>query len=111
MRVVQKKLSKKTSREKFTYFMSFLKDAKEMTKYNISVASGSGKNLCFVTGTVLTQNNQQKQSDSSQRRGSSYPCIACNIDGATDLSSCMHGMGSCLVWGSLSHEQRLSMVK
>ena len=110
-RVVKEKLSKQTSGDKFNSFMSFLKDAKEMSKYNLSVTGGSGKNLCFVTGTVLAQNKGlQKNHDGTRPKGSSFPCLACNVDGATDLSACLHSMGTCLVWGSLSHEQRLAKV-
>ena len=40
-----------------------------------------------------------------------HPCLACNVDGATDLNSCQHSMDSCMAWGSLTHNQRLAKVK
>ena len=110
--VVRKKLSKKCSTEKFARFMLFLNEAKEMTRYNMCLSSGSSKNLCFVTGTMVSQaQREKKESPSRPSRAGTLPCLACNVDGATDLSACLHNMGSCLVWGSLTHRQRLALVR
>ena len=57
--------------------MCFLKDAKEMSKYNLSITGGSGKNLCFVTGTVSAQNKGlQKGQDGARPKGSSQQISA-----------------------------------
>ena len=38
------------------------------------------------------------------------PCLACNVDGATDLRSTCHPMETCSVWNSLPQEERETMV-
>ena len=111
-KVINENLAKKTSSDKFSQFMCFLKKAKEMTKYNLCLSGGANKNLCFVTGTFAPQpQRDKKESRPSQSRGTSLPCLACNIDGATNMDSCMHNMASCLVWGSMPYQQRAAMVK
>ena len=112
MKVIREKLAKKASTEKFEQFMCFLKEAKEATKYNVCLPSVANKNLCFVTGTYVPQpQSNKKEPQVNQSRGSTLPCLACNIDGATDLNACMHSMSSCLVWGSLPYQQRIAKVK
>lgn len=112
-KVIKKKLSKKTSTEKFEYFMAFLKDAKDMTRYNLSLPGNIGKNFCFVTGTALSQKqtDQSAAQSGSKKQSNTLPCLTCNIDGATDLDACLHSMGSCLVWGSLSYQERVNLVR
>ena len=111
-KVVKEKISKKTSREKFDHFMEFLKEAKQMTKYNVSLSVGNNKNHCFVTGTVAAQiQGEKKENRGTVGKVNSLPCLACSVDGATDLTTCMHSMGSCLVWASLSLQQRRDLVK
>ena len=39
------------------------------------------------------------------------PCLACDIDGATDLRSTHHPMESCDVWKSLSREGETQLKK
>ena len=111
-KVIKEKLAKKSSKEKFDQFMLFLKEAKEMTKYNLCLSGGGNKNLCFVTGTFRpqTQPQPEKEPRDNQSKGSTLPCLACNADGATDLTTCMHNMSTCLVWGSLSYHQRVGKV-
>ena len=83
-----------------------------MTKYNLRLSGSNNKNHCFVTGTTITQSSGDKiDMRGTASRASSLPCLACSVDGATDLTSCMHNMGSCLVWASLSLQQRQSLVK
>ena len=111
-KVVNEELSDKTSTEKFEIFMEFLKKAKEMTKYCIASPNNTGKNSCYVTGTVLVQNNKDAKGVTSKSKSSNvFPCIACSVDGATDLNSCIHSMTSCMVWNSLSYKDRVSLVK
>ena len=52
--VIKEKLSEKTSQEKFNAFMDFLKQAKEITKYDINMDNGNGKKLvlCYRSGIV-----------------------------------------------------------
>ena len=38
-------------------------------------------------------------------------CLACNVDGATDLSVVCHPMESCSVWDSLQQREKESKVK
>ena len=52
-----------------------------------------------------------KSNNSRGDKAMPHPCLACNVDGATDLSACQHSMDSCVAWGSLTHNQRLSKVK
>lgn len=111
-KVINDKLSKKTSQEKFEIFMEFLKAAKEMTKYCESLPSGTSKQHCFVTGTVMTQNNKDNRGSLNKNKASNIlPCLACSIDGATDLNASLHSMSSCMVWNSLSHAERVALVK
>ena len=39
------------------------------------------------------------------------PCLACNVDGATDLRAVQHGMEKCEVWNSLSLKEKQRKVK
>ena len=110
-KVIKDKISKMTSNQKFTLFMEFLSDAKEMTKYNISLPNGAGKNSCFVTGTFIAQNKEDSRDTPKNKSPNTLPCLACSADGATDLSACLHHMSSCAVWGSLPHRDRVMMVK
>ena len=52
-KVIRDKLNKKTTMEKFKVFMEFLKESKDMTKYNISLPSSRGRNICFITGSFV----------------------------------------------------------
>ena len=111
-KVISLKLSKKTSSEKFDSFMDFLRDAKEMTKYTLALPNNSGKNHCFVTGSFVTQNKGDlRDVPGKAKTVNILPCLACSIDGATDLTISSHHMNSCAVWGSLSHRERVSLVK
>ena len=111
-KVIRDKLCKQTSKQKFDTFMMFLRETKEMTKYNISLPNGAGKNHCFVTGTFVMQNRGDiKENSNKIRTSNTLPCLACSIDGATDLNSSLHHMGSCMVWASLPHNERVALVK
>ena len=108
-KVVEEKLLKKTSQEKFAAFMHFLKEAKEMTRYNLCRTS---KYLCFVTGERI-EHIPSDISDSAdgQYKGRLLPCLACKDD--TNDPNCptlFHNMRSCRHWGSLSHRQRIALV-
>ena len=114
--VIKKKLNKKTTGEKFNRFLSFLQESKEMAKYSMCEirAGNNPKSHCFVTG--LSHHADSKTQSKPAGRPSSdkvppHPCLACNVDGATDLSACQHSMDSCVAWGSLSHNQRLAKVQ
>ena len=39
------------------------------------------------------------------------PCLACNVDGATDLSTLEHPMENCEVWRSLNQKEKEKRVK
>ena len=84
-----------------------------MAKYSMSeirAGSNNSRSHCFVTG--LNQNSEPKSgSPSSNEKVPPHPCLACNVDGATDLSACQHSMDSCVAWASLSHNQRLANVQ
>ena len=113
--VVKRKLNKKTSSEKFTRFLSFLEESKEMAKYNMSdiKSNKNSKGYCFFTGRPNNENNTDKKKlgGSQGEKVMPHPCLACNVDGATDLNSCLHSMDSCLAWGSLTLNQRLAKVQ
>ena len=69
-KVINENLSEMTSYDKFLCFMQYLKDAKKMTKYSLSVLRSSGKHHSFGTGTFINQPNNNK------RQGTILPCIA-----------------------------------
>ena len=122
-KVIEEKLSAKTSKDKFTIFMEFLKKAKEKVKYNLSLPTGAARTHCFVTGAVISNkqtdqkeikgpgDGKKKPGDGKKSGGNVLPCLACNIDGATNLDACLHNMSSCLVWGNMSHKDRTALVK
>ena len=116
-KVVEEKLSAKTSKEKFTIFMAFLKKAKEKVKYNLSLPSGAARTHCFVTGAVISYKQPEpkdiikKNVDGKRSGGNILPCLACNIDGATNQDACLHSMSSCMVWANMAHKDRAALVK
>ena len=104
--VVFEKLSKKSSKEKFDRFMLFLREAKEMAKYR------ANKDICFVTGTSITPlPSTRDHNQNNQSKGLLLPCLACNGEEATENDVCIHNTGSCRIWGRLSYDQRVALVK
>ena len=86
-----------------------------MAKYNMSESrSSNNKSYCFVTGKngeLESKNNSRLSLRSSSEKSAPHPCLACNVDGATDLASCQHSMDSCVAWGSLTYNQRVAKVQ
>ena len=65
------------------------------------------KKSCFASGSVQSRQNSNSDFESSIK--SQQPCHACVRD--SDVTDCMHNMRSCLVWGGLSYQDRVSLVK
>ena len=113
--VIKEKLNKQSSLDKFNRFLSFLEESKEMAKYSLSeVRSGNNaKSHCFVTGRSRESDNKDRKNSgaTNSEKVMPHPCLACNVDGATDLNACQHSMDTCVAWGSLTLNQRLALVK
>ena len=113
--VIKEKSNKQSSLDKFNRFLSFLEESKEMAKYSLSeVRSGNNaKSHCFVTGRSRDSDNKDRKNSlaTNSEKVMPHPCLACNVDGATDLNACQHSMDTCVAWGSLTLNQRLALVK
>ena len=105
---------------KYSKFMEFLVVNKKRIEYmtsdmRYSVQDGGNKsvtNMNFVTGvsaTVAKSSTLVSGSKSSVRNWKA--CLACDIDGATNLAAVQHPMESCAVWNSLSIREKESRVK
>ena len=119
-RVVKDKLDEKTSMEKFTIFMQFLDESKSMVKFLTSEAktsSGAGKvhaQTCYVTGqtyTVKPSLTKEKANKDNEGERTFLPCLACNVDGATNLEAATHSMDSCAVWNGFAMKDKVERVK
>ena len=109
--VIEENFDEKTSREKFDSFMTFLSKKKKVVEYQLSDARNSSyhksqTHSCYVTGVSAKVNNAPMDKVTTWR-----PCLACNVDGATDLASTQHSMERCEVWGSLSLREKERLVK
>ena len=119
-KVVNDKLNEKSSKDKFSVFMKYLNDAKKMVDYHISQNASGGcekstTQVSFVMGTTLTAKVVAGTGDGKKRGAerpwSWYPCLACNVDGATNQDSTCHPMNTCSVWNSLTMEEKNGKVK
>ena len=88
--------------------MHFLSEAKQMTKY-----SRSNKKHCFVTGLSHEKNQADMSENQSYgiKKGTVHPCIGCTEEEMTNKTDSLHDMNSCLVWGRLSNQERVALVK
>ena len=94
-----------------------MKKSKEVAKYKASASNDKEKAHCFVATTLMTRptpmgqgNHRPKGSGSGSETGRKKNlqlCLACNIEGATNLEACTHAMGSCTIWKGLSVIERL----
>ena len=98
-------------------FLTFLKEAKSRIKrmtadsrssFNNNVQKSS-THVNFVTGMMSDKENTSSVKTASLR--SWNPCLACNVDGATDLRSTQHPMESCDVWKNLTQKEKEKKVK
>ena len=62
---------------------------------------------CYVTGVT----SKVKTDTQSNKNPFWRPCLACDVDGATDLESTQHSMENCEVWKSLSQQEKERLVK
>ena len=69
----------------------------------------SSTHVNFVTGMMSDKENTSSVKTASLR--SWNPCLACNVDGATDLRSTQHPMESCDVWKNLTQKEKEKKVK
>ena len=106
--------------EKFTIFMQFLDESKSMVKFLTSEAktsSGVGKvhaQTYHVTGqtyTVKPSPTKEKANKDNEGERTFLPCLACNVDGATNLEAATHSMDSCAVWNGFAMKDKVERVK
>ena len=97
--VTKEKLNKKTSDDKFKEFMAFLKESKERIEYMTSdsrqASGGTAKSVTqvnFVTGVTLVGRTAAttEQPVGVRKERNWRPCLACNVDAATNLSATLH---------------------
>ena len=92
--------------------MQFLKESKEMAKYNLCPINSTFKKPCFVTGTVSSSLQSDRRCGQDNRsKGMLLPCLVCNTGETQDTSGSIHNVGSCSVWGNLTYEQRSALVR
>ena len=121
-KVTDEKLDRQNSRVKFEKLMTFLKSNKERVEYATSIARNSGgggavTQACHVTGlpanfaykaeTAVTYGDGKKVRYDKRW----MPCLACDVDGATDDKVTRHPMERCAVWNSLTQKDREKKVK
>ena len=118
--IIDEDLNKKPSKEKFLAFMKFLNKAKERIDYLVSqnAAGGCAKSttqMNFVVGSTFTAKAGEITVTGAGKKVKPdrflKPCLACNVDGATNLTSIIHPMATCSVWNSLTHKERERKVK
>ena len=121
--VAEKELDKKTSKDVYKQFLSFLKKSKTRIEYltaesrqSSGGAARSVKQVHFVTGVTLVGNIPLSPKDppaggKRDKARNWKPCLACNVDGATDLTAVQHPMESCAVWDSFSLKDKERRVK
>ena len=121
--VAEKELDKKTSKDVYKQFLAFLKKSKARIEYltaDSRQSSGSTvrsvTQVNFVTGVTLVGNTpfSPKGPPAGDKKNSARnwkPCLACNVDGATDLTAIQHPMEPCAVWDSMSLKDREKKVK
>ena len=79
------------------------------TSLNISSGSGAVKAVTnCVAGSVKVPKDVTKSGGNPAKKKERHwkLCLACNVDGATNLSVISHPMESCSIWNSLSREKR-----
>ena len=69
----------------------------------------------YVVGATFTGKAEEKPFDRDGKKPRAEriwkPCLACDVDGATDLRSTCHPMETCSVWNSLTQKEREKKVK
>ena len=119
--VTEDELNEKSANDKYLKFMDFLKKAKKRIEYMTSDSSqlsgGVSKSITqmnFVTGTTLVTKPGTLRPGvdrKDDKRKFWKPCLACNVDGATDLSTLEHPMETCDVWKNLTQKEKEKRVK
>ena len=120
--VTDEGLGRKGSSERFDRMMSFLKNAKTRVEKQtsslnqISGSSSQGKSITqfnVVTGAVTLIARQQSSDTTKIKKKDRVwnPCLACNVDGCTDLTAVCHPMDTCVVWNGLSQREKENRSK
>ena len=113
--VVAQKLDECASLDRYKALMKFLDEAKERverqtTSLNRNVGPGAAKAVTnCVTGSITLSSFARNNDKKTERQWNN--CLACDVDGATDLRSIQHPMESCGVWKSLSQKEKEKKVK
>ena len=110
--VIKKKLNERSSLERFQALMKFLDESKERVEYQTTLSIdivGSVKTTtnCVSGSTTLAANTGAKK----KKERLWNRCLACDVDGATDLRAICHPMETCSVWNSLSQREKERKVK
>ena len=118
--VTEEELNRKTSKDKFKEFMGFLKKAKERIEYitsdsnqpSVGVAR-SVTQVNYVSGTTLVTKPGIVRTGAERKDKRMFwkPCLGCNVDGATDLSTLEHPMETSDVWRNLTQKEKEKKVK
>ena len=114
-------LDTKLSLERFDRLMLFLTKSKKRVENQtsslnqISGGGNQGKSITqfnVVTGAVSLVAKQAADSSKKKKKERVWnPCLACNVDGCTDLATITHPMDSCSVWNGLSQREKESRAK
>ena len=113
--VIEKKLNAGSSEERFLKLMEFLVNAKERVEWQTTSLNDSGSGSVVkavtncVTGSISLPSNAGGGKDRNKRQWN--PCLACNVDGATDVRSICHAVETCAVWNSLQQKEKEQKVK
>ena len=119
--VEEEDLDTKLSLERFDRLMQFLKKSKKRVENQtsslnqISGGGNQGKSITqvnVVTGAVSLVAKQAADASKKKKKDRVWnPCLACNVDGCTDLTAITHPMDTCSVWNGLSQREKESRAK
>ena len=95
--VVREKLDDGTSADRYKAFMKFLDEEKERverqtTSLNKNSGAGAVKTVTNCVNGLIALPANAEGSKTKKRERQWNPCLACNMDGATDLRAICHPM-------------------
>ena len=106
--VVEKRLNKKDTGERYDAMMEFLKMSKEMAEYNgsemMKASAGRTAMSHYCTGVTMTTRTQPP----SKVTGTWDPCLACK--NSHDKKESLHQTSTCQKWLALSDKQKRETV-
>ena len=110
----------RSSKEMFDAFMKFLLKTQrtvEFHSFDSKQSHGQNKsftNNSYVCGSVVDRGgggtghagNEASVKKKSSESRTLFPCLACNVDGVTDLRATQHSMDTCDIWNGLSIKEK-----